>query len=167
MLLQGKGKMTTYWLYGKDDFSGPLPDFDTLSSEDDPKPIKLTPSTEIIPDKPSPDSSSITLARPSVESGYYEKFVNTNNNNADITKQTKITTSLHDGNQYKERETAYTAFQLESHISDISDRPASTQTVEKDPMIVGYRSKTTLGIRSANVQPHDNIDKPVPREAFV
>ncbi len=164
MLLQGKGNMTTYWLYGKDDFYGPLPDFDTLCNEDDPKPIKLGPATQIIPDKPNTDSSSIIPARPSVESGYYEEFENTNNNKADITKQTIITNSLSDG---KRSETADTELQLESHISDINDRPASAQTVQKEPMILGHRSKTSLGITSAKVHPNDDTDKIVPREAFV
>ncbi|CAD5126185.1 DgyrCDS14356 [Dimorphilus gyrociliatus] len=42
--VKGKGNMTTYWLIGKIGFMKPLPDFDILIKEDDPRPKRLPPT---------------------------------------------------------------------------------------------------------------------------
>ena len=44
-VLQGKGKMNTYWLVGRDGFEGVLPDFTGLSAGDSPRPTPMPVTT--------------------------------------------------------------------------------------------------------------------------
>ena len=42
LTLQGKGRMYTYWVVGREGNTNPLPDFAELSRDDDPSPRMLT-----------------------------------------------------------------------------------------------------------------------------
>ena len=59
-VLQGKGKLNTYWLVGRDGFEGVLPDFTALSAGDSPCPTPMPTTTGKRVYTKKPPVSSVT-----------------------------------------------------------------------------------------------------------
>lgn len=140
VLFQGVGLIKSYWLYGRDNFDGPLPNFGDLTSADHPKPDILPvtvgedPKLSVCQDKADLDKSTVIKAsNPEVQTLRTEKPI------PKYSVKIGANTSLTNGEELKD-------------LNRKDNNSASSKTIKSSPALSTPSDETTIASSSSTTQ---------------